>query len=390
MLTPMSRNHTAEKLSELFGQSVDTELIEQRQQPGAELSICEMSYSRDSESGRVRQTVLLLKAESFDLPQFTLQPENSIGRLLAGLTGFEDIDFADDPAFSDAYFLHGWATEAVSVLFTRSMRNWFASHPGWSVHGKGNCLAVFRFRNHCPPDDIDRFIGDCMPILPLFLDGAQKLDSRPDLSRHATPREVAETVAGMGGLIGWSLQKQLATIRLTRQELQEFLSTPAPRPIPPGMKRQVLGDNAALIPIGGVFVLAGLGSGLATFLSSDDSTKTIGLLFLFLFPLIGGLLSGLTIRHRMRKRRLLREGILCQGQIEDIRQSSVIVNGQLRFHIRILYSTEGREQTAQCNACGPAVDIARALQKSGDSARILVDPRDVNHHLCLDLLSITE
>jgi hypothetical protein len=378
------------QLSELWNQLVHTEVIEERLKPGAHLTVCQMSYHSDSNSGRIRQTVLVLDADSFDLPQFCLQPENRIREFLTGLMGFEDIDFVDDPAFSDTYFLNGGAVEPVRVLFTQTMRDWFASHPGWSVYGKGRLLAIFRFRKRCSPNDIDRFIDDCMPMLPLFRDGERELDARPDLSRHATAQDFADRVSGMAGLIGRILQPQLAKLRVTTAELDQFVKHPVPRSIPPGLKRQVLGDNTALILVGGVFILAGVGAGLLTFLMPDKGVKAIGLLFLFLFPLIGGLMSGLTIRHRTRKSRLLREGMLCRGRIKDVSRTSTAVNNQIRFHVRIRYRVDGRKCTTQCNAYGPMVDLARTRQETGEPVRVLVDPRDADHIVCLELLSIVE
>jgi len=386
----------AGQLSELWRRQVETKVIRKRQKTGAQLTVCQMSFWEESGHGEqrqnyhVRQTVLVLEADSFDLPEFCLQSLSPDGRLLMDFSGFSGINFADDPAFSDIYFLHGWAVDPVRVLFTQTMRDWFASHPGWSVRGKGRLLAIFRFGKRCRRNDIDRFIDACMPMLPLFQDGERKLDARTDLSRHATAQDVADRLSGMRGFFGWSLQRQLEKFRVTAAELDRFVKAPVPRSVPPGLKRQVLRDNAALIVVGGGFILAGVGAGLMTFLAPDKGMKAISAPWMILLPLIGTLMSGLTIRQRTRKSRLLREGTLCRGRIADVSGTPTVENSLLQFDVRIQYRVDGQKRTTQCNANESTIETARERQESGKPVRVLVDPQDADHIVCLDLLSIYE
>ena len=82
--------------------------------------------------------------------------------------------------------------------------------------------------------------------------------------------------------------------------------------------------------------------------------------------------------------------MLCRGRIKDVSRTSTAVNNQIRFHVRIRYRVDGRKCTTQCNAYGPMVDLARTRQETGEPVRVLVDPRDADHIVCLELLSIVE
>lgn len=393
----MTRDTLENKLSDLFGHLVNTNVLKQKDQDGTQLTVCNMSYTvtrhdspsrHDTPSRRIRQTAVVLSAESFELPQFVLSPEGPLHGLLSKLTGFSDIDFEDSPEFSKSYFLHGWSEKPVRVLFTPKLRKWFATRLGWGVHGKGNMIAIYRAGKTFRPTEIDEFVKDCMRILKLFRDGEHELDERPEISRQASSKDVFETATRMGGLIGNAIKRQMQSLSLTSDELETFIGESTPRTIPPGMKRQVLGDNAPLVFIGALFATIGLVAGILLLTLMEGNKRLIGLPIMIFLPLIGGLMSGLTLRYRRRKSRLLREGLLTEGVIDSVKMTSVIVNGRMRSDVKITYSVDGRACHSQYNVYSPATEQARTFAASGETVRVLYDPVLPQHIICLDLLRL--
>ncbi|MEQ9407506.1 MAG: DUF3592 domain-containing protein [Fuerstiella sp.] len=383
------------ELTEMFCNFVRLEVISESSQPGARLTVCRMSYtpqSSDSSRARpVRQTAVVLSADDLDLPQFVLHPhlKGILGKLSASLGVLSDINFDDSPEFSDAYLLHGWAEEPVRLLFNKSLRDHFADRPGWSVRGNGNRLVVFRHNQICPDDAVDEFVQDALAILELFREAESELDQRPDVQRETTAQDMHSSAARMGGIAGAILQNQLRKLAVSEDELQEFLKAAVPRPLPPGLKRQVLGDNFMLIIIGAIFFVAGVAAGSASLMIGGGPTERgVGLLFLILFPLIGGLMAGLTIRHRRRKARVLQYGVVTEGRVSNARRTSIMVNSQLRHVATVEYHVDGQSKQATCNVYGSAADNAHALHKSGNPVTILVDPADPKHVVCTDFLLI--
>ena len=116
----------------------------------------------------------------------------------------------------------------------------------------------------------------------------------------------------------------------------------------------------------------------------------VGLLFLIVFPLVGGLMVFFTCRHRWRKSRVLARGRLLEGKISDVQRSDVTVNNQIRHHVCIDYAPDGTRMTGKCNASGIAAKMARSLLESGQPVKVLVDPHDSTHIVCPDLVMVWE
>ena len=400
-MTSSNRDKLEGHLSELFGELVSVEPLRQENRHGIELSVCRMTYWPDLPGSstsqqshrRIHQTVVVLNAEELNLPQFALSPEvkGVLGKIFDGLGGFGDIDFKDSPEFSEMYHLHGWVEQPVRMLFTNAIREHFTMRPGWSVRGNRSCLVVFTHNHVCDEDETDVFVQEALKILSLFSAGERQLDSHLDIRRETRPEDVASTANRTGGIVGAMIQQQLRKIAVTRDELENFLYETPPRHIPRGLKRQVLGNNFALIIVGGLFLVVGLVVGTMVLLLATGSERwVVGVMFVTVFPISGSLMAGLTIRHRRRKARVLRNGYLTDGAVTDIRRSNTIVNGQVRFLVTVVYSVDGQNRTTQCNSYGMALEKARALAATGKKSRILIDPNDPKHVICTDFVTIFE
>ena len=381
------------ELSEMFSEFVRVEVHNEGREHGVSLVVCTMSYrQKSSDNGpgrRISQTAVVLEADDLDLPQFALAPHQKgiVGKLFSALGGFGDINFDDSPAFSEAYFLHGWAEEPVRMLFTPSVREYFSNAVGWSVRAQRHRLVVFRQNEIVQKDELNEFVRSAMEILGLFREAEQELDLHPEVRRAATGDDIMKT-AGQMGLAGSLLANQFKSLAVTQEELDAFHRSSVPRHIPSGVKRQVLGDNLPLVFIGIVFFIAGIVAGGATLAFAPGNDKWIGVPFLVMFPLIGGLMSGLTIRHRRRKARVLRDGELARGTVTKVSHTSTSVNQQVQHRVSVKYQLNGDERSVTCNAYGPAADKAREKSKSGEPVNVLVDPLDANHVVCTDFLML--
>ena len=92
------------------------------------------------------------------LPQFTLGPETFFTRI-GEVLGFHDIDFSDDPDFSDAYRLKGWEEMSVQSLFTPLIRQQLTAIPSQHVAGAYSTLFWWRDGGLPGPDGIPAFLA---------------------------------------------------------------------------------------------------------------------------------------------------------------------------------------------------------------------------------------
>ena len=400
LLTSEDQSRLEGELSEMFSELVALDPMTVRSDGGTRVIVGELDYRRsrsDSNTSRhIHETVVIFEADDLDLPQFVMAPRQTglIGKLFSSLGTVAEIDFSDTSEFHQTYRVMGWVEEAVSVLFTPALRQQAADQPGWTVRGRRRLLLVYQHNHLVSGDQLDEFVADALRLASAFREGEAELDARSDVHREATVNDLIAAGERSTGFAGDFIQQrliaQLRKLSITPQERDCFLDSPPPRAIPPGMKRQVLGDNLMLVVLGLVFLIAGLIVGGLTVAFANPNDRWIGALFLIAFPLIGGLMAGLTLRHRLRKSRVLREGALAEGLVEKVRHSSVVVNNQVRHVATIRYDSNGRTRTTTCNLYGPAADAARRAADSSTPVRLLVDPKDSSHVVCIDTLLTME
>jgi hypothetical protein len=133
------------------------------------LILCDYHYTTgDGKSTQThRQTVALLAYPRGGLPRFELRPESVIHRVGA-IFGYQDIDFKESPGFSSRYLLRGTDETAVRGLFRTNLREYFETHPGWCVDGRGSWLAAYRHGVLVKPADIPAFIDAAKVLLWAF------------------------------------------------------------------------------------------------------------------------------------------------------------------------------------------------------------------------------
>ncbi|GGI73347.1 hypothetical protein [Shewanella gelidii] len=119
-------------------------------------------------SKNYRQTVLSIRCQGLDLPQFILMPESTIHKI-SQYFGNEDIDFESFPSFSDKYLLHAEDEEKVREIFTPKVIKFFESNPKVSVEGKGDTLIFYQDYKRCKPDEFDAFYQQGRATLEHFI-----------------------------------------------------------------------------------------------------------------------------------------------------------------------------------------------------------------------------
>ncbi|TWT84225.1 hypothetical protein CA13_57010 [Planctomycetes bacterium CA13] len=386
-----------EILSEVFRESVRVESAVQEHLGDSTLSIADIGYSRTtrhsdgpSTTQHIRETILLSDDPELELPEFTLgpKPKTVMFSLLSKLAGANNIGFDNSPEFSEHYNLFGWAEKPVRLLFNKTLRDHLGTQSTWNVIGKGNALVVFRHNDVVVGAERERFKRDGLEIVSLFQQAEESLDAIGGVRRETTANDMAATADRMGGLVGSMLARQLNKLRITRSEMEQFANQLSPRDIPIGMKRQVLGETLVLVFVGLMFVVTGLVLGTVFLFVPGDWSPLIAYLILITQPLIGGLILFFTIRYRSRKKRTLENGTLIKANVVGIKATSTSVNDQKQFKIKAEYTDHGKVVRKTFNAYGGSVDHARKCESDGQPIRILIDPKDPEHVIGLDLLLV--
>ncbi|MGB7348096.1 MAG: hypothetical protein WBD20_27975 [Pirellulaceae bacterium] len=391
----MTDSVTAElesEISELMGQDVRVDVEERREFDQTSVAVVKMSYTEtvttdDSRhSVNIRETAVVLKQPDLILPDFTLRPSASgiAGKIFSLFGDMGDINFDESPEFSSAYFLHGWIEETVRTLFVPELRNYFAKDSRWSVRGQDNTLILYHRKKLIREDERDQFIQDALHILTLFQLGEEALDASPELRRQTRPEDMVRTAERMTGIVGTMMQRQLDVVRLTKSEVDAYAATSPPRVAPSGMKRQSMGQWGPVIGAGIVIFLFGAVFVFITGFLAEAEHRWLALPMLAA-PILGLVITFFATRYRIKKMRILRSGVLHSGVVTSVKRTEVSINEQRQYKVTIECDNQNQ---IECKVLGKAGDYAKAMQESGERVRVLVDPTDESHTLCLDLLLI--
>lgn len=114
-----------------------------------------------------KQTVFAYEALILKLPAFTMRPEGFFDKL-AGVCGFQDIDFSSNEEFSKSYVLQGDNEFAIREIFNEEVLGFFASHRKVCVEARGNVLIIFIDGNFLPLGDFDTMFAETREAAELF------------------------------------------------------------------------------------------------------------------------------------------------------------------------------------------------------------------------------
>ena len=113
------------------------------------------------ESHTTTQTVVLVPGANHALPDLQMTPENVLTRI-AEKFGYQDIDFDENPEFSQRYVLRGENEAAIRSAFSAGTLAYFAAHQGWTVEVRSGAVAVYRANSRAKPGDIRPFIDEAL------------------------------------------------------------------------------------------------------------------------------------------------------------------------------------------------------------------------------------
>ena len=120
------------------------------------------------------QTRCVLHSSTMHVPNCYLRPENAFFDKIGAMFGGQDINFADNPAFSGAYVVQGDSEPAVRELFDENVRAWFAERRGRRFHfeAKGDKF-VFHYGKKLKPEEASRLMQEALEIMNLLRSSRQ-------------------------------------------------------------------------------------------------------------------------------------------------------------------------------------------------------------------------
>lgn len=159
-----------------------------------DIQITLFDYRYTTSSGRHNrvhaQTVGLFETGRLELPFFTLRPEHLFHRL-AGALGYQDIDFEQHPAFSEAYLLQGGDETQIRSVFRQNLLAYFARHPGVCAEGMGSRLIFYRQERRVDPAQLEGFVEEGLDVLSATLEAEGDVGIAPWLDLRRTEAQAA-------------------------------------------------------------------------------------------------------------------------------------------------------------------------------------------------------
>jgi hypothetical protein len=137
---------------------------------------------------RVSQTVFFANDKQWFLPDFRLKPENLWHKLQAGLGINKDINFEENPEFSDKFWLKSEFETLIRQKFTPELQDFFLEKPPAHLEGNNYYLIAYKPRKRLSGQDAVLFFQHCCQIVEmLHREGKMELLNLAELKKEATP-----------------------------------------------------------------------------------------------------------------------------------------------------------------------------------------------------------
>lgn len=357
--------------------------ILQRRTNGVRFVVATISHRGESDSSvrPVVETILFFSQSGLALPNMTVQPRGGMSGLqsaVLGLVGIPRIEFPDDAAFGDSYWVMAFQPECARALLDARLREYLAAHPGLTVKTENEQVAVYRSGEVVAADGLAVFVDEMNDVIMMVARRGRELEQL-GISPSQEGTHTLRNMRGVGALVA-------RRMLVSQDELKEFLQQQPPRTIPASIRRQHLGFGSIFFYVwGGMFLV--IGTIVLTGLAVQQAAPPLAIAGFSLLPLMGLAAIVLAYRYRSRKRRLLRHGECCEARVTDVQATNVSINDQRRYKVTMICDNGGPDQPVTVNAYDPAVQKAFSLAESGDSTRLLVDPHDPRSVLWIDGLS---
>lgn len=130
-------------------------------------------YQFTTGSGKNRtthvHTMCVLESVSLCTPHCYLRPERAMLDKLGAMLGGQDINFEEDPEFSNAYVLQGDTEAAVRELFDEEIRSWFAERRSERFHFETRSnLLVFHYGKKRKPEEAGYLMQQALELMHLL------------------------------------------------------------------------------------------------------------------------------------------------------------------------------------------------------------------------------
>lgn len=142
-------------------------------------------------------TVIAIQSTELQLPHWLCRPESVLDWI--GLTSDgRDIDFEDQPLFSQKYHLHGNNEQRLRRLFDSEVCTFFEQHIGSYAEARGQWLIYCRQGKVIPPDQIHDLLRDAFQLQVLLKSESgdcehEAHDSQPAVSDETRDEMPPET-----------------------------------------------------------------------------------------------------------------------------------------------------------------------------------------------------
>lgn len=123
-----------------------------------------------------QQTICIIDDPEMKVPHFFLRHENKFFDFLGKVFGGQDINFDDDPQFSDAFVLQGESESMTRELFSSDIRRGFVKFAGTNsqIEGRGPRILLHNGKR-TKPEQITRLLKDTFDVYNLLKTSPQSL-----------------------------------------------------------------------------------------------------------------------------------------------------------------------------------------------------------------------
>jgi hypothetical protein len=164
------------KRFELFRQGSGQKLRHVLMSPADEIRGVLFEYSYTVSTGKsshtVTQTVFYGTCDALDLPSFSLRPEHFFHRV-AGILGYQDINFERRPEFSRLFLLRGENEGRIRAVFGDAVLAFFEGHGGCCAAGMGREVLFWRPGKRLDPHEFEAFISEGFDLAGRLLEGCR-------------------------------------------------------------------------------------------------------------------------------------------------------------------------------------------------------------------------
>ena len=336
-------------------------------------------------SWTVRRTILFFDRPEHGLPEFELVPRRTLGDRIGAtalrLLGVPTLEIEDHPEFASRYTIVTANAESVRALLTRTMPDAFALVGDLRVKVVRDGIVVHRAIGSSWSDGRDRderldedgrrrFVEDALDACRGFTDDPQAARRAADAVKGSYAAEATETFERQGGLLGRAIRRLLVTRDMAdsiREQVPPRVEVPGPI-----ARRAWRGTTFPILVLGGLAAgFIAMGAALLTRSATGGDDRIVGAVFGGV-GLVPALIAGFILRHRWRRQRLVRRGVVVEGVVKKVERTNTTVNND-RIH-RVHFAIDGEGDPVLVKVGSAEAAIARRLQKRGTRTWILRDP----------------